>query len=93
MARGDLLQGQSQRIVLFAKLSPGLLSLAIMTTNLFQFRFADTEQYWHSSCLISLTLFRTDKKTRSCMACFRLLRMEEAYVDSIIRYSQGVSRW
>ena len=73
LARGDLLQGPSPRIVLFAKLSPGLMSLAIMTTNLFQFRFADTEQYWHSSCLISLTLFRTDNKhvrVWCAFACF-----------------------
>ena len=69
----ELLLGGSPRIVLFAKLSPGLMSLAIMTTNLFQFRFADTEQYWHSSCLISLTLFRTDNKhvpVWCAFACF-----------------------
>ena len=27
----------------------------LMTTHLFQFRFADTEQYWHPSWLITLT--------------------------------------
>ena len=78
LARGDLLQGRSPRIVLFAKLSPGLMSLAIMTTNLFQFRFADTEQYWHSSCLISLTLFRTENKhvpVWCAFACFEWVKL------------------
>ena len=36
------------------ELSSGLL-LTFMTTHLFQFRFADAEQYW----LITLTFFRT----------------------------------
>ena len=36
------------------KLSSGLL-LTFMTTHLFQFRFAGTEQYW----LFTLTFFRT----------------------------------
>ena len=36
------------------KLSSGLL-LTLMTTHLFQFRFADAEQYW----LFTLTFFRS----------------------------------
>ena len=36
------------------KLSSGLMLLTLMTTHLFQFRFADAEQFW----LITLTFFR-----------------------------------
>merc|ERR1712136_340768 len=50
----------------------GLMLLTFMTIHLFQFRFADTEQYflrppptlinWHPSWLITLTFFWTDNK-------------------------------
>ena len=50
----------------------GLMFLTFMTIHLFQFRFADTEQYflrppptlinWHPSWLITLTIFWTDNK-------------------------------
>ena len=46
------------------KLSSGLL-LTFMTTHLFQFRFADTEQYW----LITLTFFRTGGNTSLRASC------------------------
>ena len=42
------------------KLSPGLMLLPFMTAHLFQVQFAGNEQYWHSSRLITLKLFRTD---------------------------------
>ena len=37
----------------------GLMSLTYMTTHLFQFTFAGSEQYWHPSWLFTLTFFRT----------------------------------
>ena len=40
--------------------SPGLVLLPFMTIHLFQLQFAGDEQYWHSSRLITLKLFRTD---------------------------------
>ena len=57
------------------KLSPGLL-VTFMTTHLFQFRFADTEQYW----LITKMFFRTwDQKWSSglMLVTFTCLALDE----------------
>ena len=44
------------------KLSSSLMLVPFMTVHLLQFRFTITEQYWHPSWLITLTLFRTGNK-------------------------------
>ena len=66
--------------------------LPFMTIHLFQLHFAGNVQCWHSSRLIilklfsSLTFFMTDNK--HVLVWCRFPRMGEAYVDTIIRYSQ-----
>ena len=44
------------------KLSSGLMWPTFLTTHLFQFRFADTGQYWLASWLITVTFFWTGNK-------------------------------
>ena len=46
----------------YQKLSSGLMLVTFITNYIFQFGFADTEQYWHPSWLITLTFIRTGDK-------------------------------
>ena len=46
----------------YQKLSSGLMLVTFITTYIFQFGFADTEQYWQPSWLFTLTFLRFNSK-------------------------------
>ena len=55
-------------------MSSGLMWLTFMITYFFQFHFADTEQYWHSSWLITVTFLRIDNKHVPLVLVYKVLK-------------------
>ena len=83
----------------YQKLSSGLMLVSFITTYIFQFGFADTEQYWHPSWLIHLTFIRTADKHIPLAPNCRVLKKKKKpcvvwfHVDTIAWFSQEVRRW